>query len=319
MSFKRRNNQKRDRRNGYVLLVVLSALVLVITVLSSLAQISLRRSVAAVDAQRDLQMRWGELTLRRAILKRAGGIFDLRYEKHQQESAGTPPPPPFVRTAITFGGATYDVLLGDEDAKLNLNTIFHQSGASGARSAAAELVDGAVSGAIRMLPAADPVPLEKQLSFEESEDDDAEPSVLNAFESWGQVFDIGQLKSISGSGAVLPNVTTGITCWGNGQLNFQRAADAPILALAKTIVQDREAENMLQRYRENPTMTLQTALQLEVSEPQQREMLARLFSESSTNFSVWIHASSRSGLDRMTFSVSYRDDEGVTRYTTFAD
>ena len=106
--------------------MVLAVSVLVVTVLSMLAQISLRRGLQAADAQRDLQRRWGRVTLQAALLKEAAGDLPGARGLAAESTPGVPPSPT-IRAAITLGGVTFDLLLGDEDAKLNLNTIYHHS------------------------------------------------------------------------------------------------------------------------------------------------------------------------------------------------
>ncbi len=121
-----------------------------------------------------------------------------------------------------------------------------------------------------------------------------------------------------GSDAALPNLTTDITCWGNGQLNFRRASDQAILAVADSVVQDGGAQRLLKRYRESPTATLSVLLQTEISGQRNRDQLSEMLSETSTNFSLWIDASAKGSGSQRTFAVMRRDDEGVTRQTKFA-
>ena len=56
----------------------------------------------------------------------------------------------------------------------------------------------------------------------------------------------------------------------------------------------------------------------EVKKRPQREQLARMLSEGSTNFSLWIDASTKTGRPVRNFVVMRRDEEGVTRLEKFA-
>ncbi len=314
--------RSRRRRGGYVLLVVMAASVLVVTVLGTLAKISLRRAVDANDAQRSLRQRWGALTLQQSLLKAAPKIFEARDQELASVSSDQIPPP-VIRQAITIGDVTFDILLGDEDAKLNLNAIYHQVGEGRARRAIGSIVGQALNQTTRLLPAVAPQSRSREQTrlsvAAESDDPDAEQdSPAEAFGSWGQIFDIARLKAALGSEVALPNATTGITCWGSGQLNFRRASDQAILAVIGSVVQDGGARRILQRYRENPTATMQILLQLEVSNRASRERLMQLLTESSNNFSIWITATSQTGRGLTQFTVMQRDDEGVTRFNRFA-
>jgi hypothetical protein len=74
----------------------------------------------------------------------------------------------------------------------------------------------------------------------------------------------------------------------------------------------------LMRYRDHPTATLAVLLQTEVSAQPKRDQLAKLLSESSTNFSVWIDASPKVRSSVRQFTVTRRDEEGVTRQNKFS-
>lgn len=311
-------------RHAYVMLVVISVSVLMITLLSALANLSLRRGLEAADAERSLQQRWGAITLERALLSQAPKLFETREALAAEQDPGQPAEP-FLRTAITLRDVTFDVLLGDEDAKLNLNALYHQSGEVDAARAAMEIIGPGAGRALKLLPAVKPIAMDQaslgQNNRDQGGDEDAEQEIglPLAFRSWGEVFDLRTLSETSGGPAALPNLTTGMTCWGNGQLNFRRASDEAILAVAGTVVQDGGAQRLLTRYRSSPTTTLAVLLQSEVASQRERDLLARLLSETSSNFSIWLDASTRGGRSLRRFTVQFRDAEGDTRYSRFVD
>ncbi len=239
------------------------------------------------------------------------------------EASPGSPTPTTIRAIVSLREVTFDILLGDEDAKLNLNALYHYGG-PGRTDQAISRVGGPIVGvAKRLLPAVEPMRLEREtrrisLANEDDEEGEGEEPILpDAFRSWGEVFDLGALDAGLARDASLPNLTIGLTLWGNGQLNFRRASDEAILAVAGLVVQDGAARRIVQRYRESPTATLAVLLQTEVSSEPDRKRLAQLMSEASTNFSIWIDASSRGGGSLRSFTVTRRDDEGVTRQTRF--
>ncbi len=306
-------------RDGYVLLVVLAVSVLVVTTLATLAKVSLRRGLQAADAQRSLQQRWGALTLERAMLRQAPQIF-MRGEETAAKATPGKPPAATIRAAVTIGGVTFDLLLGDEDAKLNLNALYHHVGKSKTERSLSRIAGPAVAMATRLVPAGEPLLLSREASSRSGETSEPENDRLEippAFRSWGEVFDLSTLEGRLGGGAALPNVTTGITCWGSGQLNFRRASDEAILAIVASVVQDGGARRLLTRYRQNPTSSIGVLLQTEVSNREHRDALTSLLSEKSNNFSIWIHASAKGAGSLHQFVVMNRDDEGVTRYEKF--
>lgn len=309
---------RRARSRGYVLLVVIAVSVLVITVLGTLAKTSLRRGLEAADAERSLQQRWGSYTLQKALLEEAPQIFEARDEITKELMPGQAPPPSVIRAVLTLRGVTFDMLLADEDAKLNLNAYYHRQGPQQTRQAVTGVAGAPVTLALRLTPATTPLLANARLLAGGQGGDDEDIEVIpDAFRSWGEVFDIESLSSQLGSDAALPNLTTAVTCWGTGQLNIQRASDQAILAVAGSVVQDGGAQRLLKRYRDSRVPSLTTLLQTEITSPRNRQQLAELLSESSTNFSIWIDASTRGRPSVRTFTVMQRDDEGVTRQTKF--
>jgi len=119
------------RRSGYVLLAVLAVMVLIVTVLATLSKLSLRRALAAADAQVRLQQRLGAESIEKILLPQVGRVFD-RLEKQADEARATTgiadPIPRLIRGAVTIGGVTFDVIIADEDAKLNVNQVYHMTG-----------------------------------------------------------------------------------------------------------------------------------------------------------------------------------------------
>lgn len=308
---------------GYVLLTVIAVSVLVVTALGTLAKLSLRRGLEASDAERSLQQRWGALTIERTMLRRASSVFQQQEDLLAESAPGTPNPTT-IRLLIRLRDVTFDVLLGDEDTKSNLNAIYHHGGLNRTNQTISSVAGSVAAGASRLLPATEPMGMQqgserRSLREDDDKDDDdgEEPVIPDAFRSWGEVFDLNALDVGLARDASLPNLTTQLTCWGNGQLNFRRASDEAILAVASLVVQDGAARRIVQRYRRSPAATLAILLQTEVSDEADRERLTRMMSETSTNFSIWIDASAQGGGTLRSFTAMRRDAEGVIRQTRF--
>lgn len=304
-------------RSGYVLLVVIAVSIVTVTVLSKLATASLQKGLEAADAERMLQKRWGAITIEEAVLNRAEKRFALQEEEAVR--IGRMPPPATLRDAITMGGVTYDILLGDEDAKLNLNTVYHNGGATKTQDAIESVLGVGGRPVLRLLPAVKPQSLSREsLQLTASEDsEDSIPTVPKAFRSWGEVMDLAKLQRQAGPRA-LPMLAKDMTCWGNGQLNLRRATDPAILAIVGSVMQGAGAKRILKRYRQNPTLTKNVLILSEVTSRNDQERLAGLISETSNNFSVWINASTATGRDYRTFSVTERGAEGEVIHSRFA-
>ncbi|HBV64126.1 MAG TPA: hypothetical protein DEF45_14015 [Rhodopirellula sp.] len=310
--------QKRKPHSGYVLMTVIAVSILVITCLSLLARQSLSLGLKAADQERMLQKRWGSLTLQRTLLVNAERIFERLEEKNRRQGNGTPP---VIRSKLVLGEVAFDLLLADEDAKLPLNTLYHYVGLKKTEDSINRVAGSNATLATRLIPAVEPMQIsrEKQrATASDDEENEVTEDVPDAFRSWGEVFDLATLGKGSGNKTSLQASTTNLTCWGSGQLNFRRASDKAILALAQVVVQDGKARRVLQRYRASPTASLSTLLLGEVSDQQKQRQLQTIFSETSTNFSIWIDAHSRSGPPLTTFTVMKRDADGVVKQQRFS-
>lgn len=311
---------KRRSRGGYVLLIVLAVLVLMVTALSQLSTLSLRRALAAADAEVRLQQRVGAESIERVLLRRAAGLFDTLEQAAEQRASSATPRPHSIRAAVTFGGVTFDVVVADEDAKLNLNRIYHEAGKQRADRVIAELVGPLAARAIRTQPAVRPTPSATIASRDDGDDaDSAEPTkVPPAFRGWGEVFDLKRLAEVTGSAAALPNVIEQITCWGSGSVNIRRASDDAIRAAAACILSDGAARRLLRRYRDNPNVPLEVLVIDEATNEADRVALRRLLGETSTHFSLWLDASTPARRSLRRFSVMRLTDEGVSTNERFS-
>ena len=313
------------RKTGYVLLTVLAVMVLMVTALATLSKLSLRRALAAVDAQIRLQQRVGADSVEAVLLPSASRVFDL-LEKQAEEirkATGEPVPvPKQVRGAVTFGGVTFDVVIADEDAKLNLNQVYHMTGRQRTESAVGDLIGPFAARVLRLTPATRPIREELMDNASGNDDDgDSEAAIIEiprAFRSWGEVFDLSALTNAYRSDAALPNMTTDITCWGGGGLNVRRASDESVKAAAACVLSDAGADRLISRYRESEAMSLEILVQREGKTASERDRLRRMLAETSTHFSLWIDASAPARRSMRTFSVMRKTDDGIVINERFA-
>ena len=311
---------QRRPASGYVLMTVIAVSILVITCLSMLARQSLKMGLRAADEERMLQQRWGTVTLQKAFLTNADRIFEQREEQANLSPAKTPPPP-VIRMKFALGEVTFDLLLADEDAKLPLNTLYHYAGQKKTEEGISQIAGSNAQFATRLNPAVRPGQIareKRRASINDDVDQEIEQDLPDAFRSWGEVFDLATVNRTTSDQAALQAMTTNLTCWGSGQLNLRRASDNAILALTSVVVQDGRARRILQRYRDNPTATLPILLQSEVSNQQEQRQLQAILSETSTNFSIWIDAQSKTGPSLRTFTVMKRDADGVSQKQRFS-
>jgi hypothetical protein len=325
------------RPRGYVLLIVIAVLTLIMMTLSMFAQASLKRGLAAEDTARQLQIKWGERTLRETVLGRADKVFDTRHQaflnqlKSNSNASAATPPPPVIRDAITLNGVTFDLLLGDEDSKMDLNLLYHHGGTDAVEKTLRETF-GALSASVRLMPAVEPMQISRQQanskivtdsgSDPDSEAGNSSPSELagppRAFRSWGEVIDLDRLKYLTGSSDALPQMSTNFTIAGSGKVGMSRASDEAFDSTLAIVMGDGGARRLRQRYRQNPTAAIDALLLSEVSQERDRVRLSMLVQETGKSYSLWIDASTTGGHRLRQWVTSRLSEEGSPRTERFA-
>src|SRR5262245_42848669 len=107
-------------RPGYILVVTLALLVLSATVMVSVGRLALRETLRARSEAGDLQRRWGSASIRVAVLPFAERIL-LTAEAAQKR------PMPQLAERINLGGQSFDIIIGDEQAKANVNAMLDRA------------------------------------------------------------------------------------------------------------------------------------------------------------------------------------------------
>ena len=158
----------------------------------------------------------------------------------------------------------------------------------------------------------------RRVSVSDDEKNEIAKDVPDAFRSWGEVFDLATLGRTARSPTSLQSSTTKLTCWGSGQLNFRRASDEAILALARIVVQDGKARRVLQRYRSSPTASLPTLLLSEVSDPTETSSSTNDFLRNQHEFLDLDRCTFTDGPPLRTFTVMKRDADGVVQQQRFS-
>ncbi len=112
---------RRQKRKGYVLLLVLMVLVVSTAVLATASRRGLQAASEASAAQRQLQLRWGAASLRYSLLPKTWAILKEIEDTKKQ-------PCRQIRMDIPLGGTNFQVLLADESAKANANLLMQRGG-----------------------------------------------------------------------------------------------------------------------------------------------------------------------------------------------
>jgi type II secretory pathway pseudopilin PulG len=221
---------KRRRRSGYVLLLVIVMIAIAGLLLAAVARQSLLLAIQGVEARESLQRRWGATTCQRVFLERAEDILKQLVDDPSQDADPQKPPPDHATAKIVLGGMVFDLLLADENAKVNLNAIYRLRNVDEVRRIVRESANAGERLEVRLLP----------LRVKSTQADQP------VFESWGQVFAVNRMAQDRPVPEQLMAATTQTTCWGDGRLNVLRASDWRIERLCRMVVAPAAIDRLLE-------------------------------------------------------------------------
>ena len=100
-----------------------------------------------------MQRRWGATSCQRVFLERAEDILkQFSDDPNQDTNRDEKNPPDHATAKIVLGGMTFDLLLADENAKLNLNSVYRLRSADEVRRIVRESADSGGRLEVRLLP-----------------------------------------------------------------------------------------------------------------------------------------------------------------------
>ncbi|NLE37958.1 MAG: hypothetical protein GX621_08025 [Pirellulaceae bacterium] len=290
------------RRSGYILLIVLTMILMAGLLATSAAHHGLMAATQSALAEEELQRRWGVISCRQAVLNRAEILLKRRELQRRDEERK----PPRLETSILLGGVRFQLRLADEQAKLNLNTIFSERGERHVDRVIRELTDfsGSISASV-LTP---------------------HPHAVSgrphppAFDSWGQVFCYERFRG-SRSTNELPRAimtaTEKVTCWGDGRLNISRAEKAVLHATCRSAVNPEAARRFVETWTRNPHWNLDRLLGGTDLKRDEQQILKRFLTDGSRCHSLWIHLKSGKRRETVLSLVRTSGQAGDGRITTF--
>jgi hypothetical protein len=256
--------RRRKQQEGYVLILVLAMLTIAALLSAGIARRGLDQSVAAAKKADELQRRWGEISLRHTVLNRAEIL--LRTAELTEGIRR-----PTLSTTVQLGGQSFHLVLSDEQAKLNLNTVFRNGQEATVRNV---LFESSAAWPVQLRP--DP------------------RATVNSphpppFASWGQVYDFSAFANTHQTNyLMLIQMGERTTCWGNGQLNINRAHSDTIRIIGELVAPPQSASALLELRQEYPYWNLDRLMR-EVDIPDRdRRAIRQVLTERSRCHSLWI-------------------------------
>jgi hypothetical protein len=216
-------------------LLTIAMIAIAAIVLAGIARQSLLLAMECLEAQEDLQRRWGAATCQQAVLDRADDILKKRADDLGESSDASEIPPDQVAAKVVLGGIVFNLLLADEDAKVSHNTIYRWRSEQEVNRVVQESAESSGGAVVRLRP-----------FRSDTSRQDQHPT----FDSWGQVFELGCTGRNRISAEQVADATTGVTCWGRGRLNAYRAPNRRIERICGMVIEPAAIDRLLELRRQ---------------------------------------------------------------------
>ena len=174
-----------------------------------------------------------------------------------------------AKQEVVLGGTKFILVLGDEDAKINLNHVYQRGGIKEIRQVTDDLVGR--------------LPLRYQRQPPGAAGDNPRP-----YQSWGQVFDCRSMPDSATAVRTIMEAGVQVTCWGNGKLNVRRASPASIESVSRIAGAPEVSARMIDELARDPAMSVEDLLGRLDLRDSQRQELAGWLTDKSTCYSLWI-------------------------------
>lgn len=293
MSVKVRDRMNARRRSGFVLVMTLLLIAISAVMLVGLSRQSLMLAMEAVEAQDSLQQRWAAVSFQEHLLKRAADLFGEQ-DRQFRESGVDGPSPWFIEGEISLGGQSFQLILGDEDAKVNLNTCYRRQDRQQLASMVRAISKHSSPSDVRLRP------------YRVSHGDE---NVLPAFDSWGQVFSLDLETGIPPT--TLARITQEMTCWGSGRLNIVRASDKSLEQVCRMEVTGSTIQRIRELRRNMDSVRLDKLFSQLLLRESELEALREILADQSTCYSLWVHPQTNT-FGTSSLHIAHFHDDGST-------
>ena len=264
-----------ERESGFVLLMVLVVLTVCGTILTGVARRSGQAAVRAGSVQRDLQVRWGTLSLQATLLPMAERLL-------RERNALDEPALVEVRRSVALGGMAFQGIVSDEQAKANVNTLAQRDG------------DVKLVVRLRQLQASRARPLRVRLRPSKDERAATPGAPPTRYSSFDQVFVFSGPAELRQSDAPerVP-VARRLTLWGSGKINLRRAERQVLREVFDGLLTETQLAALDELRRTQPNLTaIKLFARLQLTK-KQIDTLTPLVTDGSECHSLWVVAQGR--------------------------
>ncbi len=255
------------RHAGYVLVVVLVLLAVAALGAAATVRQSLRQTLAAREYLRNVQLRWGILSVEQSLLPAAEELLAAQEAQRRRPTAAR-------SVRVVLGEIEFDLRLADEQAKVNVDRMSDGLDRADAERRLRELLMGTDSaGSVRLRVA----------------DEDAG---LARIGSYGQLIERVGGRDLAGrtDGGGREDLFNRVTCWGDGRVNVYRALPSVMRFAVAGALDFGRIQQLLSMREQIPRLGLSKMLdQLGLTDVQRRQAEA-LLTERSGCYSLLTQA-----------------------------
>jgi len=280
--------KRAQAKSGFALLMALMLIAIAVVTLASLARRSTVAALNARGAAEELKLRWAVTSCQYALLGSVEKVLE-RTERggpaHKDEQSERYKNQPVAQLALKcrLAGIDYELVLTDEQAKLNPNYLLKRHGRAGT-----EAILSRLSGVSRVARGKAMVVKLRKTPLLSNLLGKSEP--LPAVGGYGQVFENASPRQLVGD-KWSPGAAAGITCWSDGKVNVRRASSAVIERACEKMVQPRVVNELLEVRKRNPYQDLQGMLaEVSALDAVGRAKLSACLTDRSSCHGLWVIA-----------------------------
>ena len=115
------------------------------------------------------------------------------------------------------------------------------------------------------------------------------------YDSWGQLFDLGQLKEPTSAASSFAQLQQHITCWGSGQMNLQSASDENLRQLGIAMGRGGLYGRVIRERQKAERLDLAEVIQEAATNTEDTQLLQRTLRSNSSAWSVLVTSETTGG------------------------
>lgn len=274
------------------MLITLLVVMLAGVALGALARRSVSDAVAARTAVESLQRRWAVASARSALLGQVEEVLasaeaglDLSVYRAKMAAGEVVvyqhAPAAELRVVCELADMPFELVLTDEQARLNVNDVLARSDLASLQAQVRRLAEEGVGGGVlRSMPVLLRPQSTKLPGGRER----------MTFGSYGQVFASPDPAVLVG-GEVGRGAASRLTCWGDGRVNVRRASDAVLRAAVGRSADPQAVSDLLEVRRESPFLGLAAMLgRVDRLNADERRAVTLRLTDASTCHGLWVVA-----------------------------